>query len=85
MGVPLVATRLAHPPLLREDFNGVLVGESPAALRDGLSALARDRSRLETLRAGARATSTELDWDLHVDRVLGIYERAISLRHHPRT
>lgn len=55
-GVPVVSTTItAIPEAVRHEHNGLLVEPGdPVAMADALEALARDRSRLESLRRNAR-------------------------------
>ena len=72
-GLPVMASRVAHPPPLRDGENGIVVDGGRGAWRRAMARLAEDPSLLDGFRPGVRSTARELDWDRHVDRLDDLY------------
>jgi glycosyltransferase involved in cell wall biosynthesis len=71
-GLPILSTTVAAPPVIDPEVSGLLVSPDAAAIREGMVRLLDPvlRSRLA---AGARERARDLDFDVHGERVLGIY------------
>ena len=71
-GLPILSTTIAAPPVVDPDVSGLLVTPDAAALRAGMVRLL-DPALQSRLAAGARERAKDLDFDVHGERVLGIY------------
>ena len=88
LGSVLVEAMHAGLPIVASDTGGIAdaVGDAailvpprdPAALAAALDALLADSERREQLSALARRRSTGFHWDQLAERVLGVYEAALS-------
>jgi glycosyltransferase involved in cell wall biosynthesis len=80
---PLVVTRVGGlPDLVRAGENGLVVDErDPRALAGAIVTLARDGARrAEMGAAGRERVQRELNWDAVADRLVGVYESALTSR-----
>lgn len=76
-GLPVISTTVAAPSAMRDGESGILVEPEARALRAAMQRLL-DPAERARLAAGARRVAADLDFDTHVDRVLGLYSRAAS-------
>ncbi|GAA4753775.1 glycosyltransferase family 4 protein [Amnibacterium soli] len=82
-GVPVLATRLNAPDLLRDGVNALVVEDSEQGIRDGLRRLAASPELQARLRAGARTSAEELDFDRHGEKVAALLSQ-IATRYSDR-
>jgi glycosyltransferase involved in cell wall biosynthesis len=88
-GLPVIATPAGGvADHLRDGMNGIAVPAEPVdAMAQAMVSLARERSRVDALGAGARRTAEGLTWDSELDRLDASYRevcaRASSARPQP--
>ena len=73
-GLPVLSTRVAEPPAVRDGVSGLLVEADAAALRAGMERL-MDPAVRSVLGAGARELAADLDFDRHLEHVMALYPR----------
>ena len=78
-GVPVMTSEVAAPEFVRNDTNGLVIRGDADAWGDAIAALASNPPRLARLRSGARRTASELDWDVHVERLESLYRETIAV------
>ena len=71
-GLPILSTTVAAPPVIDPEVSGLLVTPDAVAIRAGMVRLL-DPALRSRLAGGARERAAELDFDVHGERVLGIY------------
>ncbi|WP_449372215.1 glycosyltransferase family 4 protein [Arthrobacter psychrolactophilus] len=72
-GLPVISTEIAQPTILESGVNGLICNATPTSLRDSIYMLSLDSSMLTKLSKGAKRTASELDFDVHGERVLATY------------
>lgn len=79
-GTPVVATRVGGLPVAVADgVSGVLVdGHAAADWAQALASVALNPARREQMSVAARRHAEEFSWDITVDRLLGVYQRAAA-------
>jgi glycosyltransferase involved in cell wall biosynthesis len=72
-GLPILSTTIAAPPVVDPGRTGLLVSPDAQAIRAGLERL-MDPVLRARLAAGARERARDLDFDVHGERVLALYQ-----------
>lgn len=80
-GIPVVGSRIGGiPELIEEGHNGFLFDPGNVEeLTAILNGLVNDGSRMRQLKEGAKDSASKYDISAHVDRLEGVYERAMKL------
>ena len=71
---PVVVRNQFHSPeiaYLQDGSNGLLVGENPEALAEGICKLAADHTLYRRLQAGCKKTASQITMDAMVERFAG--------------
>jgi glycosyltransferase involved in cell wall biosynthesis len=76
-GLPILSTTIAAPPVVEDEHNGLLVAPDAAAIRAGLTRLL-DPALRSRLASGAREHARDLDFDVHGERVLAVYQGGLD-------
>lgn len=75
-GLPLIASDLASPPLLRDGMTGTIVRGGAVEWRRVLETAVRCRNLVDRWTSAAREAARELDWETHLDRITRTYEES---------
>jgi glycosyltransferase involved in cell wall biosynthesis len=87
-GVPVVTTRVSGiPSLITHETNGLLVGQTAAAIADALAHLVRDAPLRQRLIAQGYQTARDLTLESQAARMMAVVKRelGVSMRSAPMT
>ncbi|MDJ0333775.1 glycosyltransferase [Salinibacterium sp. G-O1] len=75
-GLPLISTTIAAPPVLEHRGNGLLAEPNAVDLRGAMVTMLSSSRRAE-LASGSRTLAGSLDFDLHGNRIVRLYNQIV--------